>query len=328
MEIAIMQIPSSTDKNISVAIATYNRAHIVTDTLGHILNQTRPPNEIVVVDDGSTDDTQAVVENLDPRIRYIKVQNGGPGAALKIAIEHCAGDWITVCDDDDKWRPDHLERRLKLLDTFPEADFTFSNFTSFGPDARPGFNQFEAMPQAWWDDFAAANEEGFQWLGKDLLGKFLDFNPVFPTSICFSRSLYARCGGIDPQYSRLGCWDAHFIWRCVLHGSVACDRKITVETRKHGANFSKKRSRVCLERVQMLESAWHAGWIPVTVKANIFRAIHSSLIEGAWHAWNEKDYPFFFDAVRQIPSQELPRGLKLRALFARLPGPARDLLRG
>lgn len=318
---------SPPERNISVAVATYNRAHLVKETLEHILRQTSPPFEIVVVDDGSTDGTQSIVENIDPRVRYKKIQNVGPGAALKTAIELCTGDWIAVCDDDDKWRQDHLARRIKLVETFPDVEFTFSNFSSFGPNARSNFNEFEQMPQSWWDGFGSPNHDDFQWLGKDLLAKFLDYNPVFPTAACFSRALYARCGGIDPQYSRLSCWDAHFTWRCVLHGTVACDRKITVETRKHSSNFSIQRSRGCLERTQMLDSVWREKWIPPTLEANIFSAIRSSLIEGAWSAWNEKNYSTFFQAFRQIPAKDLPRGLKLRAAFASLPGPLREWLR-
>jgi glycosyltransferase involved in cell wall biosynthesis len=311
----------SSPKNISVAVATYNRAQIIPETLGHILGQTFPPSEIVIVDDGSTDGTREAVEAISKDIVYVRNENAGPGAALKRAIELCSNEWIALCDDDDRWRPEHLARRVKLLNKYPEADYTFSNFTSFGPDARVDYNAFSDIPPDWLDGFPHPDDEGFQLLGRDLLGTFLKLNPVFPTSTCFSRELYEKCGGIDPKFSRLGCWDAHFTWRLVLHGNTACDHNITVETRRHAGSFSRLKSRVYVQRSEMIQTSWKDGWIPDKYFPQITQSILDSIIEASWWAWHEKDHQFLREISRKTSITDFPLPLKLRILYSRLIAP-------
>ncbi|MDE2370303.1 MAG: glycosyltransferase [Burkholderiales bacterium] len=306
----------SNDRKISVAIATYNRAHIIPETLGCILGQAYPPSEIVIVDDGSSDGTREAIEAVSKDIVYIKIENCGPGTALKKAIERCSNEWIALCDDDDRWRPEHLSRRVRLLDAYPEVDYTFSNFSSFGPDSRPNYDAFADIPPGWMKSFPKPDADGFQDLGHDLLGPFLRNNPVFPTSTCFSRELYERCGGIDPQFSRLGCWDAHLTWRFVLHGRVACDHRITVETRRHGGSFSRKKSRVYTQRAEMLRQAWRDGWIPPKYGSDIEQAIVDSNIEAAQWAWNEKDHRYFREIASKSSIRTFPRALQLRLIYS------------
>jgi len=294
----------------SVAIATYNRAHILPETLGYIAAQTLRPCEIVIVDDGSADNTPAAVQAFASEseipVKSIRINNAGPGAALKTAIESCSEEWIALCDDDDKWHPDHLERRARLIDAQPDVDFTFSNFSSFGEESIKGFDEFNAMPQDWWRSFSPKDNNNFQRLGSRLLPNFLNYNPVFPTSVCLKKDLYTRCGGIDAQFSRLGCWDEHFTWRCVMHGVTACDHNITVETRKHGKNFSKKRSYVNLERAQMLEQAWKDGWIPNVYANDISTAILNSKITALNWAWRDKDHELIRKVGKSVALFDLP----------------------
>ena len=288
----------------SVAVATYNRSDIIGETIGHILGQTFPPVEVVVVDDGSSDATEAAVAAVaDDRVKYHRIENKGPGTALGTAIDLCTAPWITICDDDDRWRPFHLERRSALLKRYPEADFTFSDFTAFGPGARPGYSHFSKVPDEWWNAFPPPDKDGFQWLGSDLLPFFLRRNPVFPFTACISRDLWRRSGGVEDKFSRFGCWDAHMTWRLALHGTIACDHTITAERREHATNFSKKRSRVSLERIAMLQASIEDGLIPAqyaeVVTEQIWRSHHSA----ARYAWDEHDYA----SLRQILGKTPPR---------------------
>lgn len=313
--------------NISVAIATYNRAHLIGETIGAILAQTLPPAEIVVVDDGSSDDSERAIRAIDGPIRYHRIDNVGPGAALKTAIELCRSDWIAMCDDDDQWFPEHLSRKAALLERHPGADFLFSNFSSFGDAAIDGFHAWDDIPAGWWDGLPAADADGFRYLGPNQLARFLDYNPVFPTASMMHRSLYARSGGIDPVFSRLGCWDAHMTWRCVLHGSVASDDTITAATRRHAGNFSRTRSRVNIERAGMLERARQDGWIPPDYHGAIERAISASRVDAAAWAWLEHDYRTMREQLARVPAAQIDRGLRLKAMIARLPAALVDRLR-
>jgi glycosyltransferase involved in cell wall biosynthesis len=102
---------------VSVVIPAYNRAATLDRCLDSVLRQTRPPDEVLVVDDCSTDDTSAVVRGRgDSRVRLLRqAQNQGAQAARNRGIEAATGDWIAFQDSDDWWYPNKLERQVAAL---------------------------------------------------------------------------------------------------------------------------------------------------------------------------------------------------------------------
>jgi glycosyltransferase involved in cell wall biosynthesis len=101
----------------SVIIPVYNRAHVLGRALRSVLAQTCPDFEVVVVDDGSSDDPAAIIAAFsDPRIVYIRQKNRGGGAARNAGIDAARGRFIAPLDSDDEFLPHHLERMKALLD--------------------------------------------------------------------------------------------------------------------------------------------------------------------------------------------------------------------
>ncbi len=103
---------------VTVVTAAYNMARTLPLTVDSILDQTHPRVEIVVVDDGSTDDTPEVLAAYadDPRVRVFRQENAGQTVAKNRALREARGDFIGFCDADDIWVPDKLERQLPLFD--------------------------------------------------------------------------------------------------------------------------------------------------------------------------------------------------------------------
>ena len=108
-------------KYISVIIPTFNRAYLLNRSIISVLNQTNPDFELIIVDDGSTDDTTSVINSFkDNRIKYIRHQiNKGANAARNTGIKVATGDYIAFQDSDDEWRADKLEKQLNVLRTAP-----------------------------------------------------------------------------------------------------------------------------------------------------------------------------------------------------------------
>jgi len=130
-------MPTST---VSVIVPTYNCARYIGEAIDSVSSQTRRASEIIVVDDGSTDDTEGVLRSyVDTGIvRYIRQSNQGPGAARNTGIASATGDYIAFLDADDALTPDSLEKRVGLLEIVPEMGFVFSDYFYQDDEARPG----------------------------------------------------------------------------------------------------------------------------------------------------------------------------------------------
>lgn len=136
-----MRVPDRMgDPCVSVVMAAYNGAALIRETIDSVLNQTMRDLEIVVVDDGSRDDTVAMLESIaDPRLRLIRSErNGGPAIARSLAMSHARGRYIAGLDQDDLCRPDRFEKQLAYLDAHPDVVLVTSTIEMFGSDeTRP-----------------------------------------------------------------------------------------------------------------------------------------------------------------------------------------------
>ena len=102
-------------KHISVIIPTYNRQFEVLRAVESVIKQTIKPFEIIVVDDGSTDNTESILSPVKEHIRYIKTENNGVSSARNRGILESRGDWIGFLDSDDTWHPQKLQRQLDVI---------------------------------------------------------------------------------------------------------------------------------------------------------------------------------------------------------------------
>lgn len=114
----------------SVVIPLYNKERQIAGTLRSVFAQTCADYEIIVVDDGSTDGSAAVVESLhDPRIRLIRQANAGVSAARNLGIAEARGEYIALLDADDEWRPEYLATIAALIRKYPQCDVFATNYS-------------------------------------------------------------------------------------------------------------------------------------------------------------------------------------------------------
>jgi glycosyltransferase involved in cell wall biosynthesis len=126
--------------SVSVIIPAYRAAATIGRALESLLAQKCPPDEIIVVDDGSPDDLAAAVAPYQSRITLLRKANGGASSARNRGIDHCRGDWIAFIDADDYWEPAKLERQLEVGRRHPEVGLIASRFfrQPVGAERFPG----------------------------------------------------------------------------------------------------------------------------------------------------------------------------------------------
>ena len=120
---------------VSVIVCTYNYGRFIIEAINSVLAQTCVPEEVIVVDDGSTDDTQEILKQHfcdHPRLRTLRQRNGGQLSALVLGLKHCTGDIVFFLDADDKYERDHINQVQTAFHAHPDVDFIFTGHRLFG----------------------------------------------------------------------------------------------------------------------------------------------------------------------------------------------------
>jgi glycosyltransferase involved in cell wall biosynthesis len=134
---------------VSVIVPTYNHGRFIAEAIQSILAQSVGVEQIIIVDDGSTDETELVVRrSKDPRIQYIKQTHAGVAAARNAGLNAARCEFVTFLDADDRWGPEFIERLHGFLAEDPTAVCAFSNFVWFSDDTgKIVRDQFPSYPE-------------------------------------------------------------------------------------------------------------------------------------------------------------------------------------
>lgn len=175
--------------SVSVVVPTYNRAHLLPATLDSLQHQTMMPTEVIVVDDGSTDATAAVVRRF-PGVTYLRQENGGKSSALNFALGRISTDYLWVFDDDDVAALDAVERLVKALEQNPECAYAYGTFVSHRSE---GLELGPEVTESWIPPLAAtapfvALLEGCYLSGATLMARTECYRAVGGYDVRFRRS--------------------------------------------------------------------------------------------------------------------------------------------
>jgi glycosyltransferase involved in cell wall biosynthesis len=136
--------------NVSVVIPTYNRVHLISRAVESALAAIGRDDEVIVVDDGSTDDTAAAVARFGERVRFLQEPHAGAGPTRNAGIRAARGDLIALLDSDDEWFADKIELQRRHLEAHPEVLYVFSDFSvrvEDGPERRKWLMHWLARPR-------------------------------------------------------------------------------------------------------------------------------------------------------------------------------------
>jgi glycosyltransferase involved in cell wall biosynthesis len=245
--------------NISVVIPVYHAVKFLRLTLDSVFLQTRRPDEIVIVDDASTDRTAELARStaasapVPIRFEVLPQNSGGPSAPTNRGLELTKGDFIALLDHDDLMLPNKLEQQAAVLESQPEVDFVLSDYQHIGPEGvLPDSDARHWEPEGHRKLFA-----GFE-VGKGLLSPTLSsrggegdelyiFDPLTClkafvkrpglalscSSYFFRKSLYERIGGLNHHYMPVADFD--FLLRAVDRPVAWLDRVLFYK-RVHDTN--------------------------------------------------------------------------------------------
>jgi glycosyltransferase involved in cell wall biosynthesis len=239
---------------ISVVIPLYNHAVYIEAALASVLRQTSPADEIILIDDGSTDDGAARAETAlagVPKARVIRQRNSGADATLNRLIEVAAGDFIAVLNSDDVFAPGKLARCREVIAREPGVGLICGRI---GIIDENGMRQTSGITTDW-----LARAEAFRVRCGSPKLSLLHENYVATTSnMVFSRALWKACGGFQPlRY----CHDLDFLMAAFRHGRVVLDLDAEhIQYRVHPENTIKERlDLIRLEIAAVLACALHDG---------------------------------------------------------------------
>jgi glycosyltransferase involved in cell wall biosynthesis len=180
---------------VSVIIPTYNRADRVVAALESVLAQTRPPDEVIIVDDGSTDSTSERLEPLRKHIHYVFQKNRGPASARNAGIQQASGELVAFLDSDDLWLPKKLERQLSAFANDRRLHICHTN-------------------EIWIRNGVRVNPmKKHQKYGGHIFDKVLPLCIVSPSSVMMTRQLLNEVGGFDESLPACEDYD---LWLRVL----------------------------------------------------------------------------------------------------------------
>lgn len=240
---------------ISVVIPTYNAAARLKLTLESVLRQTASPVDIIVVNDGSTDDTRDVCNSFGDRIQYFVQPNSGQQVARNLGVAEATGDWIAFLDHDDLWHPEYLAELQTFYSHYIGFDLVFSNSHSVGEGDQRGitdrFTQF--APPGYWERLDAKPEDRFSLLRHYDLASFLRFHPVQPSVMSISKRKYWMIGGFNPVMRGSSVEDFEFSIRAIRAArGVGLMWQPLVTITRHAENASVDGSKSAIDLVDCL----------------------------------------------------------------------------
>lgn len=221
---------------VSVVISTYNRRNLLPHAMNSVLSQGFRDFELIIIDDGSTDDTRQVVARFaDARVRYVFQENAGLAAGRNAGIRHARGEYICFLDDDDLYLRDNLATQVAFLREHPEIDWC-----SGGSRTTDMQGQVLDELQPW---------RAFPDLG---VRTWLFACPTCPSAVMVKKHWLERIGGFDTQYGATDDWDA---WLRLAHAGckmswvevMACDYRL------HDSNMTRGAAKIRQKRFAMLD---------------------------------------------------------------------------
>ncbi len=244
-------LPRGVSARVTVVIPCYNAARTLKQSIQSALDQSHSEIEVVVVDDGSTDDPASVCASFNGLVRLVRQPNRGLSAARNAGVEAATGEYVTLLDADDLLLPNCIARRVEILEADPEIGLVAGWFREIDAEGRT-LDRVPERREVW-------REAPFRQAVRRNWGP--------PVGWTFRRDAFFRVGGFDPLLSSCEDWD--FVIRVASRYGVGYDAEPSVRYRKSAGQMSSHHHTMldAAERVHRKNRAWAVSglkyWIDV-----------------------------------------------------------------
>jgi len=220
---------------VSVIIPTFNRLSLISRAIDSVLKQTFKPFEIIVVDDGSSDNTSTFIKNNYKSVKLIKQKNLGVSKARNVGIKNSSGDWIALLDSDDEWKKNKLEVQIKSLSEYDYYSVCHTN-------------------EIWIRNGTRVNQKKrHQKYGGNIFDKCLDICRISPSSIIFQKNIINEVGWFDENLSI--CEDYDLWLRITANFKILfIDKPLIIKYGGHSDQLSKSVAGIEAYRIKSLEN--------------------------------------------------------------------------
>jgi glycosyltransferase involved in cell wall biosynthesis len=207
---------------VSILINNYNYGRFLREAIDSALHQTYPNTEVIVVDDGSTDDSRQIIASYGSRIIPVLKENGGQASAFNAGFAQCCGEWVCFLDSDDVWHSAKIEEVVGAMRKFPEAVLIYHKYQSVSERLAPVDRIRPAGVFCGWID-EKVWKSGGAWMSA-------------PTSaLSLRKDLLDRIGSIPEKQFKI-CADAYLNYLVPFLGPVLGLNQCLVDYRLHGGN--------------------------------------------------------------------------------------------
>jgi glycosyltransferase involved in cell wall biosynthesis len=304
---------------VSVIVPAYNRGKLILSTLDSIMVQSHRPSEIIVVDDGSTDDTAAVVQRYGNGVHYFRIENSGPPRARNVGAAAASAPWLAFCDSDDLWHPDKLRLQVRLFEQAPELEYSFTNSRTVVDDTWSVDTKFETLPTGYWDLAVRKIDEELFIVEQSMFGRLLIRQPIYPSTVMMKRSFFDKVGGWRESLGRNPAEDVEFHLRCVNQARIGVVAAPVVGIRKHDGNFSGQTLRTTIGDMEMLRFVLDHNPAAINYSSVIAQKIIAANSDAADSAFAIGQMQMVRNFLKEVPYHKRTWKLHVKSLMAHCP---------
>lgn len=313
------------EPSVSVVIPTWNRADLLPETLDCVLAQDNPAAEIIVVDDGSEDGTQTLLDHYKGKgVKSIRISNSGDLHARNVGLQAAKSSLVAFCDSDDLWKPDFLRIMAGCWNKEARTCAVYADFQIVRDGVWETRTKFDLAPPDFWDGLRPVGE-GLFMFDSAMADRLVRYQPFFPSALVADREFLLGIGGWDEGTSGLVGRDFATAIRIAEHAPLGILRQPLVGIRKHTSNDSGDTLAMNLGDSKVLEHilrtrpamAPHAAAIKASIIDRRHRALDLAFLRGNFRLVGE--------IAELLPPEALSRLTRLKCLTARMPDPLRQI---